>query len=415
MVLLAALGGCASMDQGPGIGCGGSCGGVAARPVVPGVQGPRGEPVAMIAPYSSSPPGAEAAREMMARNMPMDLVQQASATGSPNGGSGIMQAGGQMRQPSAGISPAGMPFQPVAPGAGCGPTPPNGAVAAVGALTSPSSSNFPTRRSEVRFVGPTGMRVSWYAPAGPNAAGFASNHIDAPGRYNFIQGAVYRLKLTNIPRRPGLELYPTLEVVPSNINTDAFLAHSSVPVSFTDEDFEQVAAGNFVVKVVYLPAPEFQELATTAPDEVVSTRLQPGADPVAEAHRRGNILLIVRVGNIDLEAPNTPAMDAPNPYAQRTQVPMNPMMRAMMQGQMPGQLPGQMPGQMMQGPMVQPMLPPAMPTATPPASVGPAPQAYLALPPKSGDSGVQQASYTTTTTADKKPVTKWWSGQDNSK
>jgi hypothetical protein len=37
-------------------------------------------------------------------------------------------------------------------------------------------------------------------------------------------------------------------------------------------------------------------------------------DPIAEACRRGSILAIVRVGNIDLEAPNTPAMDAPSPY-----------------------------------------------------------------------------------------------------
>jgi hypothetical protein len=32
--------------------------------------------------------------------------------------------------------------------------------------------------------------------------------------------------------------------------------------------------------------------------------------------RRGSILLIIRMGNIDLEAPNTPAMEAPNPYMQ---------------------------------------------------------------------------------------------------
>jgi hypothetical protein len=39
--------------------------------------------------------------------------------------------------------------------------------------------------------------------------------------------------------------------------------------------------------------------------------LEPGADPIAEACKRGSILAVVRVGNIDLEAPNTPSMDAP--------------------------------------------------------------------------------------------------------
>ena len=109
-------------------------------------------------------------------------------------------------------------------------------------------------------------------------------------------------------------MYPTLEVVPAKAKTCTFLAHSAVPVSFTEEDFEQVAAGNFVVKVIYLPDPQFQDLAATGPDEVVSSRLEPGVDPIVEAMRRGSILLVIRLGNIDLEAPNTPAMDAPNPF-----------------------------------------------------------------------------------------------------
>src|SRR5204863_5376835 len=140
------------------------------------------------------------------------------------------------------------------------------------------------------------------------------NMLEVPGRYNFVQAGIYRLKLSDIPNRPGLELYPTLEVVPSNAKTDPFLAHSAVPVVFTEEDFDQVAAGNFLVKVIYLPDPQYQDLAATGPDEVVSSRLEPGADPIAEAHRRGSILLIIRIGNIDLEAPNTPPMDAPSPY-----------------------------------------------------------------------------------------------------
>jgi hypothetical protein len=106
-------------------------------------------------------------------------------------------------------------------------------------------------------------------------------------------------------------------VVPANSRTSTFLAHSAVPVSFTPDDFEQVAAGNFVVKVIYLPDPAFQDLATTGLGEVVSTQLLPGMDPIAEAQRRGSILLVIRLGNIDLEAPNTPAMDAPPPPGSR--------------------------------------------------------------------------------------------------
>ena len=65
------------------------------------------------------------------------------------------------------------------------------------------------------------------------------------------------LKLTNIPGRPGVELYPTLEVGPTMPRTEAFLAHNAIPVQFTEEDFDQVLTGNFVTKVIYLPDPEY--------------------------------------------------------------------------------------------------------------------------------------------------------------
>jgi len=68
-----------------------------------------------------------------------------------------------------------------------------------------------------------------------------------------------------------------------------------------DEDFSQVLRGNFVTKVVYLPDAEYQELAVAGVETLVSTRLDPGVDPVVEADRRGSILAIVRIGNKDLQ------------------------------------------------------------------------------------------------------------------
>jgi hypothetical protein len=130
-----------------------------------------------------------------------------------------------------------------------------------------------------------------------------------------MQGQVYRLRLSQIlPNHPGKYFYPTLEVAPANPKTLTFLAHSTVPLSFTNEDFDQAVAGNLVVKVIYLPDRDNQDFASIAgAEELVSTRLEPGADPVAEAQRRGTILAIVRLGNIDLENRASPAMNAPPP------------------------------------------------------------------------------------------------------
>src|SRR5262249_23027938 len=149
-----------------------------------------------------------------------------------------------------------------------------GAVAAIGALTGGACAPFHGQRTEVRFVGPAGMRVSWFVPGAGGKNAPTPQYPEAPRPYNLLPAAIYRLKLSDIPNRPGVELYPTLEVVPAGARAQAFLAHSAVPVSFTEEDFEQVASGNFVVKVIYLPDPQFQDLASTGPDEVVSSRLE---------------------------------------------------------------------------------------------------------------------------------------------
>ena len=42
-------------------------------------------------------------------------------------------------------------------------------------------------------------------------------------------------------------------------------------------------------------------------ETLVSTRLDPGVDPIVEADRRGTIMAIIRIGNIDLEMPSQAA------------------------------------------------------------------------------------------------------------
>ena len=156
----------------------------------------------------------------------------------------------------------------------------------------------PAQASQIAFLSPEGMEVRWDVMA---PGRFDSESLVVPARYNFPQGAIYRLKLSNIQGHPGVELYPTLEVGPAVPRTEAFLAHNSVPAQFTDEDFDQVLSGNFVTKVIYLPNPQFQELALAGVETLVSTRLEPGTDPIIEATHRGAILAVIRLGNKDLQ------------------------------------------------------------------------------------------------------------------
>lgn len=185
--------------------------------------------------------------------------------------------------------------------------PPGGADAGAGSFGA-AGRRFPNDTSQVYFVDPPGMQIGWQTSGG---GGMQRTYLPAqltvPARYNFRQGYIYRLKVGNIPGRPGLVLYPTLEIAPSAPATDAYLTHNPIPAQFTEEDFDQVTAGNFVTKVIYLPDPKYQELAIAGVETLVSTRLEPGIDPILEADRRGTILMILRVGAIDLEMPATGA------------------------------------------------------------------------------------------------------------
>ena len=158
----------------------------------------------------------------------------------------------------------------------------------------------PPATVQVLFDKPEAMQLNW------DVAGvgqYDSIPLITPGRQNFGQGGIYRLKLTNIVGREGVELYPTLELATITRRTISYLSHSAIPIQFTDEDFDQVMAGNFVTKVIYVPDPEFQELALAGVDTLVSTRLDPGVDPVVEADRRGSVMAIIRIGNKDMEMP----------------------------------------------------------------------------------------------------------------
>ena len=151
---------------------------------------------------------------------------------------------------------------------------------------------------QVLFNQPSSMSIS-YDVVGDGS--FGSDPLVVPGRVEFAQGGIYRLKLTDIPGREGVELYPTVEVGTASYRTAAYLAHNAIAIQFTEDDLDQALSSNFVTKVIYLPDPEFQGEAISGIDTLVSSRLEPGLDPIVEADRRGSILAIVRLGNKDVE------------------------------------------------------------------------------------------------------------------
>ena len=156
--------------------------------------------------------------------------------------------------------------------------------------------------TQIYFAGPEGLVVQRDStPSGRSD----SERLVAPARDNFPQGASHRLKLTNIPGRPGVEFLATIEVSKPVARSEAFLAHNAVPVDFSDDDLDYLMTGKPVTKAIFLPDPEFHVLPGGI-GTLVSTKLDPGVDPIVEAGRRGAIVAVVR-----LEARVVPATVAP--------------------------------------------------------------------------------------------------------
>lgn len=150
---------------------------------------------------------------------------------------------------------------------------------------------------QVVFNRPTGMQIGIDSTRNGSYEGQV---LITPARHDFnvgVNGDLVRMKLSNIEGHEAIELFPTIEIAPVNPRTAAYLDHNAIPVQFTNEDFDQVATGNYVTKVIYLPDPEFQDLALANVETLVSTRLDPGDDPIVEADRRGSIMAILRMGN----------------------------------------------------------------------------------------------------------------------
>jgi beta-lactamase regulating signal transducer with metallopeptidase domain len=124
--------------------------------------------------------------------------------------------------------------------------------------------------------------------------------LKLPGRHDIAPEKRYFLALGNNMRARNHEINATeasawiLEIPKWNARSKAYLSRNAIPLQFTDEDLDQVASNKSVTKVVYLPHPKNEELALDGIETLVSTRLDAGVDPIAEAKSRGTILAVLK-------------------------------------------------------------------------------------------------------------------------
>jgi uncharacterized repeat protein (TIGR01451 family) len=159
----------------------------------------------------------------------------------------------------------------------------------------PAVEGLPDDIQVIRFQAPAGVKVEVLGPqpeAVPQGDGKGALQV------GLKVGSGYKLRISNIPDRPELELFPMIEIVghlhrPANIDPGKF----PVRVVFALEDLLDAAdKGRLFTQVVYLEDPDQALPIKLGKDEPPSVMLNPAEDAVRVGAALGRVIAVVRIG-----------------------------------------------------------------------------------------------------------------------
>lgn len=103
----------------------------------------------------------------------------------------------------------------------------------------------------VRITLPSTGHVTYYDGRSPQGV-----LADAPSQAGLLVGNVYRVRISGMPEFPGIELYPSIELLDRLHPPPGQEQNFPVPVTFTVEEIETALQDRMVTKVVYLEQPQ---------------------------------------------------------------------------------------------------------------------------------------------------------------
>ena len=138
---------------------------------------------------------------------------------------------------------------------------------------------------------PNGVRIS--VPQG----GVFGPPEKGPVKLGMLIGQVYRVKLTDIPQQPGLELFPTVEVVNRLYPPRGKEADYPVPIVFTLEELNLALDNHYITRVIYLENPKLAFPQAERPSDQRYFEVKRHEDPLQVADQLGRPMAIMRVGS----------------------------------------------------------------------------------------------------------------------
>lgn len=119
-------------------------------------------------------------------------------------------------------------------------------------------------------------------------------------------GHLYRLKISNLPGLPGLEVFPTVELLDRLHPPTGREVEFAIPILITEADVRRATAGNLVTRVIYLEQPQLAQEVDPLRREVPQAVL-PTTNALQEADRLGRAMAIIRIGGRRI-SPSAPPM-----------------------------------------------------------------------------------------------------------
>lgn len=108
-------------------------------------------------------------------------------------------------------------------------------------------------------------------------------------------GSVYRFKISELPEYPGVELYPTIELLDRLHPPCGRENEFPVPITLSPEELEQAIRGRLVTKVIYVERPNHASPYRSSNLDR-AYRGDANENPLELAHRDGRPIAIIRIG-----------------------------------------------------------------------------------------------------------------------
>jgi hypothetical protein len=139
------------------------------------------------------------------------------------------------------------------------------------------------------------------APAGAGIAlvedGAFGEAFDTKALVGLQIGYIYRLQITNIPERAGLELFPTIELLDRLYPPRGEELRFPIPIELTEEELNIAARGGYVTRVIYLENPQQAVPTREGPGEQRYYEIPSSEDPLKHADELGRPMAILRMGS----------------------------------------------------------------------------------------------------------------------